>query len=134
LAWRRSAVSGRRTTPFISTNPGDGIEGGKERVIMMHQEGRGGKPAPRRATSLPRTVLSAANAAESPTTLLARREMQSWRLLQLEPSALRKPDKFTDPTQLGVDGSHLASTLYHLARTSNGTKNGRAANVADSPI
>lgn len=64
-------------------------------------------------------MLSATNAAESPTALLARREMQSWRLLQLEPSSLRKPDEFTAPTRLGVDGSHLAATLYHLARTNN---------------
>jgi predicted ATPase len=44
--------------------------------------------------------------------------MQSWRLLQLEPSSLRKPDEFTAPTTLETDGSHLASTLYHLARFS----------------
>lgn len=42
--------------------------------------------------------------------------MQSWRLLQLEPSALREPDEFTAPTRLGNNGTHLASTLYHLAR------------------
>ena len=69
----------------------------------------------RLAANLPRTVLSASNAAESPTALLARREMQSWRLLQLEPSALRQPDNFKAPAQLGMDGSHMAATLYHLA-------------------
>jgi len=51
-----------------------------------------GKPLSRSAKNLLRTVLSVANAAERPTVLLARREMQSWRLLQLEPSALRQPD------------------------------------------
>src|SRR5437660_8925617 len=79
----------------------------------------GGKPARRLAASLPRTVLSATNAAENPTALLARKEMQSWRLLQLEPSSLRQPDAFTAPTTLETDGSHLAATLYHLA-VSNG--------------
>jgi len=112
--WRRSAIKGRRTaTAFIST------EGeGQERVIKLHQDGGGsrGRPLSRSAINLPRTVLSAANAAESPTALLARREMQSWRLLQLEPSSLRKPDEFTAATRLGTDGSHLAATLYHLAR------------------
>jgi predicted ATPase len=44
--------------------------------------------------------------------------MQSWRLLQLEPSALRQPDEFTSPPKLDMDGSHLAATLYHLARLS----------------
>jgi predicted ATPase len=82
----------------------------------MHQDGSGGRPTSRLASTLPRTVLSTAYAAESPTALLARREMQSWRLLQLEPTALRKPDEFTAPTRLGADGSHLAATLFHLAR------------------
>ena len=69
------------------------------------------------AQKLPRTVLSVANATESPTALLARREIQSWRILQLEPSALRKPDDFMSVSEaiLGVDGSHLPAALYRLA-------------------
>ena len=111
LKWRKSAVKGRRSSPFIST------EGeGEDRVIKLHQDGQGGRTLRRPARHLPRTVLSVANAAESPTALLARREMQSWRLLQLEPSSLRKPDEFTSPGRLGMDGSHLPATLYHLAR------------------
>ncbi|BDA72312.1 hypothetical protein CAL7716_064780 [Calothrix sp. PCC 7716] len=109
--WRKSAVKGRRTSPFISTKDDKG-----KTVIKLHQDGRNGKPLSRLAANLPRTVLSIANAAESPTMLLARREMQSWRLLQLEPSALRQPSEFTSPTKLGMDGSHLAATLYYLAR------------------
>ena len=71
------------------------------------------------AANLPRTALSSArNAAETPTALLARREMQSWRLLQLEPSALRKSDEIAAPRKLGTDGSHLAATLYRLAGNS----------------
>ncbi len=112
-AWRRSAVRGKRANPFISTD----VEGG-EVLIKLHQDGRSGRPLTRLASTLPRTVLSATNAAESPTALLARREMQSWQLLQLEPSALRKPDDFTAPGRLGWDGSHLPSTLYQLARAS----------------
>lgn len=113
--WRDSAIKGRRVPPFIST------EGqGTSRVIKLHQDGKGGRTLRRSAGNLPRTVLSVANAAESPTALLARREMQSWRLLQLEPSSLREPDGFTAPTKLGMDGSHLAATLYHLARHANG--------------
>lgn len=112
--WRKSAVAGRRAAaPFIST-VGDGIH----RYIRLHQDGgSSGKPQSLLATRLPRTVLSRVNAVESPTALLARREMQSWRLLQLEPSALRKPDEFTAPQSLGVDGSHLAATLYRLAQS-----------------
>lgn len=127
-AWRKSAVQGRRVSPFISTE----IEG-ENRVIKLHQDGKGGRTLKRTAESLPRTVLSVANAAESPTALLARREMQSWRLLQLEPSSLREPDGFTAPAKLGMDGSHLPATLYQLARRSNGReKNDPAGTIPAS--
>lgn len=113
--WRRSAITGDRRSKFISTDAGP--EG---RVIKIHQDGgSSGKPQSLLAANLPRTALSAANAAESPTATVARREMQSWRLLQLEPSALRQPDNFTDPAKLASDGSHLPSTLYHLARSAS---------------
>ena len=111
--WRKSVVCGQRRAPyFISTQEEDGI-----RVIKLHQDGgSSGRPLRRPAANLPRTVLSASNAAESPTALVARREMESWRTLQLEPAALRRPDEFASPTCLGTDGGHLAGTLYRLAR------------------
>jgi len=118
--WRKSVLLGRRSSPFISTEEEEG-----KRLIKLHQDGIKGRPLSRLASNLPRTVLSAANAAESPTALLARREMQSWRILQLEPSSLRKPDSFTAPNRLGIDGSHLAATLYSLAHsTPNHGSNG----------
>jgi predicted ATPase len=110
-SWRKSWVFNKRTVEYIST-----VEEGESRVIMLHQDGTGGRPVPRNAKTLPRTVLSSTNAIENPTALLARNEMRSWRLLQLEPSALRKPDEFSSPFRLGEDGSHLAATLYHLAQ------------------
>jgi predicted ATPase len=119
-AWRNSAILGARRAPFYISTEGQGVT----RIIKLHQDGgSSGRPLPRSAANLPRTVLSATNAAESPTALLARREMQSWRLLQLEPSSLRKPDEFTSPTTLASDGSHLPATLYHLA-LSNSKNNG----------
>jgi len=119
--WRKSVVMGRRTSPFISTVEGDTTssaidKGTPHRVIKLHQDGSAGIPKSFLAGNLPRTVLSTVNATESPTALLARREMQSWRLLQLEPSALREPDKFTTSPGLGSDGSHLPATLYYLTR------------------
>ena len=108
-AWRKSVAVGERKSPYIATADGQ---------ITIHNDGGSrGKPRSLLAASLPRTALSAANAAESPTATLARREMQSWRLLQLEPSALRRPDSFSSPAQLGSDGSHLASCLYHLGQS-----------------
>lgn len=110
--WRESVVLGRRTNaPFISTQEEVG-----NRVIYLHQDGGAGGPLPRPAANLPRTVLSVANAAVSPTALVARREMEAWRMLQLEPAVLRRADEFAAPTRLGTDGSHLAATLYRLAR------------------
>ncbi len=111
--WRDSVLKGKRAVPFISTR----IQG-ENRVIKVHQDGgKGVRPQPILAKTLPRTVLSTINTAESPTALLARREMQSWRLLQLESSSLREPDEFTTPPGLGCDGSHLPATLYGLARS-----------------
>ncbi len=110
--WRQSALQGRRTIPFISTPPQE------RKIIQLHQDrggSGGGRPAPFLASTLPRTVLSSVNAAETRTAVLARREMQSWRRLQLEPAALREPDTFATPPRLGNDGSHLAATLFHLA-------------------
>jgi predicted ATPase len=128
--WRKSTVRGQRRAPhFISTE-----NTGPNRVIKLHQDGgSSGRPLARLAANLPRTVLSAANAAESPTALMARREMQSWRLLQLEPSSLRTPDPFTAPVKLGADGSHLAATLYHLAHlTKERQTNGQSTNLEAS--
>lgn len=108
-AWRDSVVIGRRTGAFISTETGG--------MIKVHQDGKSGQPRQFRADSVPRTLLSVSNASESPTALLARRELQSWQLLQLEPSALRRPDDFNAPPRLGSDGSHLPATLYRLAKS-----------------
>jgi predicted ATPase len=121
-SWRRSVVKNRRRTAhYISTNSGN---------VQVHQDS-GGHGRPRRylASSLPRTALSAADAAESPTATLVKREMESWKLLHLEPSALRSPDDLTATPRIGSDGSHLPATLYHLAHheTSNDDR-------ASSPI
>src|SRR5438128_1275075 len=66
-SWRKSAVTGRRVGPFISTE-GEGAG----RIIKLHQDGRHGRPLSRSAENLPRAVISATNAAESPTALVAR--------------------------------------------------------------
>jgi predicted ATPase len=112
--WRKAVITGRRGVPFISTS---GSEIG-HRIIKLHQDAQkvdgGGRAYERAANVLPRTILSSATAAESPTALCARREMESWRLLQLEPSSLRKPDEFTAPTHLESNGRYLAANLARL--------------------
>ena len=118
--WRDSAIQFfNRKSPYIST---------KEGLVRLHRNDgdTSGKTTKRPAQQLPRTVLSATNASESPTALLARREMQSWRFLQLEPSALRKPDEFSAPAQLGWDGAHLPRTLFRLAQEMEKSEGGAA--------
>ncbi len=127
--WRDSVVWNKRTVEYISTVNETG-----NRIIKLHQDGKqGGSPVRRNAKTLPRTVLSSTNAVENPTALLVRNEMRSWRLLQLEPSALRKPDEFSAPIRLGEDGSHIASTLFHLAQIDVQNNDG-AENVDSSKI
>lgn len=131
--WRKSVIQGQRRVPFfISTD----FENGK-RIIKQHQDGgSSGRPLPRLAENLPRTILSAASAAETPTALSAKREMQSWKLLQLEPSALRRPDAFNTPAVLGANGSHLPATLYRLATNAKDKQQvyGQVANRLDELI
>jgi predicted ATPase len=120
--WRNSVVKGRRTSPYISTEI---IKGKSEeeaesvsRVVKLHQDSStgGGRARVFQAEKLPRTVLSTVNAQESPTAVLARQEMLNWRLLQLEPTALRAPDGFDAPSQLAASGAHLPATLHRLSQ------------------
>ena len=110
--WFENVISNERRTPrFISVEPSK--EGN---MIQLHQDGGSrGKPLKYPAATLPRTVLSTAKAAESPTLTVVRRELQSWRQLQLEPSALREPDEFMAPPVLGNNGAHLAAVIARLA-------------------
>jgi predicted ATPase len=128
-AWRDSVVKGRRTSPYISTEDEGGV-----RIVSLHADSIGGKGGgrPRRvpASSLPRTMLSSVNnAAEQRTLVLARQEMMSWTQLQLEPSALRAPDSFTAPRNMGANGAHLPATLYELAQTAERDHAGGAEDV-----
>ncbi len=126
IRWRNSVVDGRRTSPYISTQHTHDQNGQDQTTIELHQDGNAGRTIPRNAATMQRTVLSSINTSEAPTALLARREMQSWHLLQLEPSSLRKPDEFTAPSRLGSDGSNLPATLFRLARNSPPpTRNGK---------
>src|SRR5882762_1243704 len=69
-SWMKTAVHGRRTAPFIST-----VNQAAGPLIKVHQNsGSSGRPRELRASSLPRTVISASDAAESPTAVLAKRE------------------------------------------------------------
>jgi len=108
--WLGSVARGERRSPFISTEE---VPGG--RFVKVHEDsGHQGRSRKLKAETLQRTLLSTINTAESPTALVARREMQSWRMLQLEPSRLRAPDDLTASARLGEDGRGLPATLHRL--------------------
>lgn len=118
-AFLRSVVLGRKSTPFISTN--DSPQGDEELsedlspVIQLHADGGSrGLPQKINAHSSPKTILGGTNTRSHPTVLAAKREMQSWHFLQLEPSALRKPDDFSARPSVSSNGEHLPSTLKRL--------------------
>ena len=107
--WRQRYLSGpgQRKGAFIDTLK---LPGG-EVTIQLHGEGKGGRPSPFPARQAPQTVLSGINTNLYPTALAARREMQSWRLLQLEPTALRTPDQFRSPSHVSPTGLHLPNAV-----------------------
>lgn len=107
-AWLRRFLKGpgSRTTPFIDTKGGA--------VQLWGDKGHGGRQTKIPATKSPQTVLSSVGAATHPTALAARREMQSWRQLQLEPSALRASDDFRDLDRISHTGAHLPNAMHRI--------------------
>ncbi|MBF0554324.1 MAG: AAA family ATPase [Nitrospirae bacterium] len=129
-AWFDSSIIGERAIPIISTENG---------LLMFYQipdigDGETGLSGIGESTlpvnTLPKTALSTTSirtalySIESSIMIMAKKEMQSWRLLLLDPLALREPDKINAPNQLGFDGSHLPSTLYNLSKA-NGNDESR---------
>jgi predicted ATPase len=107
-------VGERRGKAFISTDE----ESDGKRTISVHQDaGSRGKPLPWPADTAPRTIVGTTTTASTPTILAARREMQSWRLIALEPSAMRSPDSFSATPYIEPNGAHLAAALYRQATT-----------------
>lgn len=105
----------RRGGAFISTDEAGG------RIIVSQDGGSHGRPRRQLPTRAATTVVSTINTADDPTILAARREMQSWRRLALEPTALRASDGFSDPTTMASNGKHLAAALFRVANTSEGS-------------
>lgn len=102
----------RSRSGYISTEQGNGT--GPE--IVIHQDGGStglGQGAPARRA--PRTIVGTTTSVATPTILAARREMQAWRLLSLEPGAMRRPDRpGRDPDTVADNGAHLAAALGRL--------------------
>ena len=117
VKFRDSVVYNKRhsRSGYISTT----VEN-EQTVIVVHQDGGShgrGRPAPAKGAT--RTIIGTENTAATPTILAARQEMQKWRILALEPSAMRRPDRYTEAPGIAADGAHIPATLHHLANVAS---------------
>ena len=106
---RRHARSG-----FISTGTDPETN---ERSVTVHQDGGAqgwGRSAPPEGAV--RTIVGMENTTATPTILAARREMQSWLVLDLDPAEIRKPDRYVQKPGIGRAGEHIPATLQHTIR------------------
>lgn len=108
-AFVESVSGGTKRTEFISTEQKDG-----RTTILLRQDKVQGSPSRIPASTSPRTVLSRVNTDDRPTALAAKREMQSWAQLQLEPSKLRASDSFNADDKIAPNGAHLPATLLRI--------------------
>ena len=127
--FRDRAVRNRRRarTGYISTeHSNDGVT-----QVIVHQDGGSRGPGQRAAArAAPRTIVGTTNTIATPTILAARREMQKWRLLSLDPSAMRRPDRLArDPAFVSDNGAHLAAALNRL-KEADGPEGGAIGRIS----
>ncbi|HEX8696341.1 MAG TPA: AAA family ATPase [Longimicrobium sp.] len=106
-AFKRAFMSYGRSTPFLSTQDVNGIP-----TFHIHQDPTGGRN--RSATAAETTILSSITSAEFPHLFALREELRSWKFLQLDPGALRKPSPKNAPEVLEPDGSNLPTVLARI--------------------
>ena len=128
-AFRRSIVSNSRRSKsgYISTeNASDGTT-----EILVHADGGSrGSPQKSPARDAPRTIVATSNTSSTPTILAVRRELQNWRVLALEPSAMRSADRFYDDPNITESGDHIPATLHRL-KARNTRKNDQSDALAE---
>lgn len=120
-AFRRRVVKGaRRGGAFISTK----MDADGTTKIETHQDGGSrGKPRPSAAREATATTIGATSSVDDPTIFAVKEEMIGWKLLALEPSAMRRPDKYWDAgdsTSVAENGLHILGTLWSLEETDAG--------------
>ncbi len=106
------ATGARRGGPLISTDD--------ERIRLHGDGGSRGRPAP--VGKSPLTVVGGTNTSDYPTVLAAKREMASWKLLHLEPSAMRMPDQRSASPHVTSNGGRIASTFHSLVSGNSNLK------------
>jgi predicted ATPase len=96
-----------RRIPWLATITTEG-----KSSFKISQDGHAGRT--RSAEAAEATVLSSITSAEFPHLYALREEMRSWRFLQLDPAALRRPSPTTETEELKPDGSNLATVLARI--------------------
>jgi predicted ATPase len=113
LAFREQTVMNKRRARNGYISVQEAPDGQTE--IMVHQDGGSRGPGQvASASRAPSTIVGTSNTSATPTILAARREMQKWRFLALEPSAMRKPDIFQTAPFVNANGGHLPAALRRL--------------------
>jgi predicted ATPase len=108
------ATYSRRKSLNLLVKDGSDPERPKFKIFQERSQGRARELPATEATSTVLSSLTTAN--EFPLLYALKRELQSWRLLHLDPTALREPDSFDGPDSIASNGAHLANTLLRIAR------------------
>lgn len=115
-AFRRLHLRYQRRPPFLTTS-----RELDNAVFEIHQDGKAGRKRPAQAAEA--TVLSSITSAEFPHLFALREEFRSWRFLQLDPGALRRPSPFHAQEALEPDGSNLATVLARIKAETETSEN-----------
>lgn len=105
--FREAFLRYSRRAPWLETRTGKG-----KSSFHIHQDGSAGRTRPGHAAEA--TVLSSITTTDFPHLYALREEFRSWRLLQLDPMALRRPAALEADEMLLSDGSNLAAVLYRI--------------------
>jgi predicted ATPase len=103
-------LDGKRSSDFLTTRDDEK----RGRIFEVRQDGVQGRARP--AETAEATVLSSMSSAEFKHLYALKKEISSWRFLQLEPQALRQPGERFGENPLLPDGSNLARVLNRIER------------------
>lgn len=105
--FRQRYLHYRRPAPFLET-----LDEADRPEFRIAQDGSPGRKRPANAAEA--TVLSSITSAEFVHLYALREELRSWRMLQLDPAALREPSPFQAPEELEPSGANLPRVLARL--------------------
>lgn len=107
---RVASYSSRAKDVLLDTEP----DSQGRLAFKIHQDGRAGREKYYPAIEAVGSVLSTLTTAEYAHLFALKREMQSWRLIHLDPEAVRTVSKYDDEDHLTSSGANLANALHRL--------------------